>query len=69
VAGAPDPHQYLVILTGRERELVGCVALGKSNEEIGRRPRTQSIDRQVTHKPSTMKLGARGRAQLVVIAS
>jgi DNA-binding NarL/FixJ family response regulator len=63
----PAPPQ-LSELTRREREVVGLVAMGLSNDEIGERlvitPATAK-----THVSRAMtKAGARDRAQLVVLA-
>jgi DNA-binding NarL/FixJ family response regulator len=65
---APVAPERLEALTGREREVVSLVAEGLTNEEIGEwlgmRPLTAK-----THVNRAMaKLGARDRAQLVVLA-
>jgi DNA-binding NarL/FixJ family response regulator len=55
-------------LTGREREVMALVGLGLSNEEIARRLVVSPLTAK-THVSRTMvKLGARDRAQLVVLA-
>jgi DNA-binding NarL/FixJ family response regulator len=64
----PDPSPRLGALTEREREVMGLVGAGLSNDEIARRlvlsPATAK-----THVSRIMtKLGARDRAQLVVLA-
>jgi DNA-binding NarL/FixJ family response regulator len=63
---APSPG--LSELTAREREVLGLVASGLSNEDIARRIYV-SQSTVKTHVARAMaKLGARDRAQLVVIA-
>ena len=60
--------ERLRALTGRERELVGLVATGLSNEDMAERL-CLSVLTVKTHVNRAMtKLGARDRAQLVVIA-
>ncbi|RBL85465.1 DNA-binding response regulator, partial [Streptomyces cavourensis] len=60
--------ERLAVLTGREREVMALVAAGLSNEEIGRRLIMSPLTAK-THVSRTMtKLGARDRAQLVVLA-
>jgi DNA-binding NarL/FixJ family response regulator len=55
-------------LTSREREVVSLVAAGLSNEEIAARIYV-SQSTVKTHVARTMtKVGARDRAQLVVVA-
>ncbi len=62
------PHPGLSELTAREREVLALVAAGRSNEEIGKRLYV-SLSTVKTHVARAMtKLGARDRAQLVVIA-
>ena len=71
-ATRPDPHrtppEVLACLTEREREVLGLVARGLSNHEIA----TELVISPATAKTHVsrvmMKLGARDRAQLVVIA-
>ncbi len=59
--------ERLAVLTGREREVMALVA-GLSNEEIGRALIMSPLTAK-THVSQTMtKLGARDRAQLVVLA-
>jgi DNA-binding NarL/FixJ family response regulator len=63
---APSPD--LTRLTEREREVMTLVAAGLSNDEIGQQLHT-SVSTAKTHATRAMtKLGARDRAQLVVIA-
>jgi DNA-binding NarL/FixJ family response regulator len=65
---AAAPHPDLVRLTDREREVVGWVATGRSNDEIAA-ALVVSPDTVRTHVSRAMlKLGARDRAQLVVFA-
>jgi DNA-binding NarL/FixJ family response regulator len=65
---AVRPHPRLADLTGREREVVGLVAEGLTNQEIAERL-TMSPATARTHVSRAMvKLGARDRAQLVVFA-
>ncbi|MFC4109511.1 response regulator [Micromonospora zhanjiangensis] len=64
----PVPAHRLAELTARERQVVGLVAAGLSNQEIGARL-TMSPATAKTHVNRAMaKLGARDRAQLVVLA-
>ncbi|MFD8523985.1 response regulator [Streptomyces capillispiralis] len=60
--------QRLDPLTGREREVLALVGRGLSNDEIGRRLIMSPLTAK-THVSRVMtKLGARDRAQLVVVA-
>jgi DNA-binding NarL/FixJ family response regulator len=64
----PAPHPGLHALTEREREVVGLVADGLSNEEIAERLVVSPATVR-THVSRAMgKLGAHDRAQLVVVA-
>ncbi|HEY5505971.1 MAG TPA: response regulator transcription factor [Coriobacteriia bacterium] len=71
-ATRPDPHrtppEALSVLTEREREVLSLVARGLTNHEIA----TELVISPATAKTHVsrvmMKLGARDRAQLVVIA-
>ncbi|MEU8828423.1 response regulator transcription factor [Streptomyces sp. NPDC048636] len=65
---APAPVSVLTELTEREREVMALVGIGLSNEEIARRLVVSPLTAK-THVSRTMvKLGARDRAQLVVLA-
>ncbi|GAA1994463.1 response regulator [Kitasatospora viridis] len=67
---APDEHAgpSLEVLTGREREVLTLVGMGLSNDEIARRLVVSPLTAK-THVSRTMvKLAARDRAQLVVLA-
>ncbi|MEV6132996.1 response regulator transcription factor [Streptomyces violaceusniger] len=69
---APDAHlappERLSELTGREREVMGLAAEGRSNTEIAEVLTLSPLTvRTHIHRAMT-KLGARDRAQLVVIA-
>jgi DNA-binding NarL/FixJ family response regulator len=67
-ARSPAPPPGLGELTAREREVAGLVASGLSNEDIAHRIYV-SQSTVKTHVARAMaKLGARDRAQLVVIA-
>ncbi|MES4909148.1 MULTISPECIES: response regulator transcription factor [unclassified Streptomyces] len=64
----PAPAAALAELTDREREVMALVGIGLSNEEIARRLVVSPLTAK-THVSRTMiKLGARDRAQLVVLA-
>jgi DNA-binding NarL/FixJ family response regulator len=58
----------LAELTDREREVVGLVALGLSNEEIAETLVISPATAKTHVSRSMMKVGARDRAQLVVLA-
>ncbi|MFD5512061.1 response regulator [Streptomyces sp. NPDC127051] len=65
---APEAAAGLDRLTEREREVMALVGLGLSNAEIARRLVVSPLTAK-THVSRTMiKLGARDRAQLVVLA-
>ncbi|MGV9314273.1 response regulator [Streptomyces sp. NPDC003691] len=65
---APADDGLLAGLTEREREVMALVGIGLSNEEIARRLVVSPLTAK-THVSRTMvKLGARDRAQLVVLA-
>lgn len=64
----PDSAVSLARLTDREREVMALVGIGLSNDEIARRLVVSPLTAK-THVSRTMvKLGARDRAQLVVLA-
>ncbi|MFI1471867.1 response regulator [Streptomyces wuyuanensis] len=64
----PAGAEALADLTEREREVMALVGIGLSNEEIARRLVVSPLTAK-THVSRTMvKLGARDRAQLVVLA-
>ncbi|MGR8011980.1 response regulator [Streptomyces hypolithicus] len=64
----PSQDEALAELTGREREVMALVGIGLSNDEIARRLVVSPLTAK-THVSRTMvKLGARDRAQLVVLA-
>ncbi|MEO3750874.1 response regulator transcription factor [Streptomyces sp. B6B3] len=58
----------LAPLTGREREVMALVAAGLSNEEIGGRLLMSPLTAKTHVSRAMTKLGARDRAQLVVLA-
>jgi len=65
---APTDEVGLGELTEREREVMALVGIGLSNDEIARRLVVSPLTAK-THVSRTMvKLGARDRAQLVVLA-
>ncbi len=64
----PAPAAGMEQLTEREREVMALVGIGLSNDEIARRLVVSPLTAK-THVSRTMvKLGARDRAQLVVLA-
>jgi DNA-binding NarL/FixJ family response regulator len=58
----------LDVLTDREREVVGLVALGLSNDEIAERLVLSPLTAKTHVNRAMVKLDARDRAQLVVLA-
>jgi DNA-binding NarL/FixJ family response regulator len=68
--GAPDPAaaRLLDLLTAREREIVALVAQGLSNDEIAERLYVSPLTAKTHANRAMMKVGARDRAQLVVLA-
>jgi DNA-binding NarL/FixJ family response regulator len=62
------PHPDLHLLTERELEIVGWVATGLSNDEIAAALLVSPATVRTHVSRSLIKLGARDRAQLVVIA-
>ncbi|MCC5034632.1 response regulator transcription factor [Streptomyces sp. WAC 00631] len=63
-----DGAGRLDVLTGREREVLGLVAAGLSNGEIAERLTVSPLTVKTHVNRAMAKLGARDRAQLVVIA-
>jgi len=61
-------HPRLVDLTGREREVLGLIGLGMTNDEIAERLVVSPATARTHVSRAMVKLGARDRAQLVVIA-
>ncbi len=64
----PKDPERLAVLTEREREVMALVAHGLSNEEIGQRLAMSPATAKTHVSRAMLKLGARGRAQLVVLA-
>ncbi|MDF3300239.1 response regulator [Streptomyces tropicalis] len=64
----PAGHGRLECLTPRERDVVGLVALGLSNDDIAERLFVSPLTAKTHVNRAMTKLGARDRAQLVVIA-
>jgi DNA-binding NarL/FixJ family response regulator len=62
------PHSQLSSLTEREREIVGLVGEGLSNDEIAARLTVSPATARTHVSRAMVKLGARDRAQLVVFA-
>ena len=62
------PHPQLEALTAPEREVVGLVAEGLSNQEIAERLVLSPATARTHVSRAMIKLGARDRAQLVVFA-
>jgi DNA-binding NarL/FixJ family response regulator len=67
-ARSATPHPDLASLTEREREVVGLVATGLSNDEIASRLFLSPATVRTHVGRAMMKLDARDRAQLVVFA-
>ena len=67
-AKEPGPASELDRLTDREREVVALVAEGLSNEEIAERLIVSPATAKTHVSRAMVKLGARDRAQLVVLA-
>ncbi|CAK7285268.1 response regulator [Streptomyces sp. RM1] len=65
---APAGRERLGALTGREREVLVQVAGGHSNDEIAERLAVSPLTVKTHVNRAMAKLGARDRAQLVVIA-
>jgi DNA-binding NarL/FixJ family response regulator len=62
------PHPQLATLTDREREIVGLVGEGLNNDEIADRLVVSPATARTHVSRAMIKLSARDRAQLVVIA-
>src|SRR5262249_35107373 len=66
--GPAAPGHQLDVLTGREREVMALVGAGLSNEQIADRLVLSPATAKTHVNRAMMKLGARDRAQLVVLA-
>jgi DNA-binding NarL/FixJ family response regulator len=64
----PGSQERLAALTAREREVLAMVAAGLSNVEIGRTLRMSPLTAKTHVSRIITKLGARDRAQLVMLA-
>lgn len=64
---ATEPDEFK-LLTAREREIMTLVATGLSNEDIANRLYLSPLTVKTHVNRTMMKLGARDRAQLVVLA-
>ncbi len=64
----PSPHPGIRTLTEREREVVGLVAEGLTNDEIAERLVVSPATARTHVSRAMVKLNARDRAQLVVFA-
>ncbi|WP_019544648.1 response regulator transcription factor [Streptomyces sulphureus] len=64
----PTPPTSLADLTEREREVMALVGLGLTNEEIAGRLFLSPLTAKTHVSRAMVKLGARDRAQLVVLA-
>ncbi|MEV0218319.1 response regulator transcription factor [Streptomyces sp. NPDC050704] len=60
--------ERLAVLTDREREVMALVAAGLSNEDIGKQLIMSPLTAKTHVSRAMTKLGARDRAQLVVLA-
>jgi DNA-binding NarL/FixJ family response regulator len=67
-AKAPTPPLTLDVLTDREREVMALAGAGLSNDEIGARLFVSPATARTHVSRAMVKLGARDRAQLVVLA-
>uniref|UniRef100_A0AAU3H2E6 Response regulator transcription factor n=1 Tax=Streptomyces sp. NBC_01401 TaxID=2903854 RepID=A0AAU3H2E6_9ACTN len=69
-ARSKEPEEATVLdeLTEREREVMALVGIGLSNEEIARRLVVSPLTAKTHVSRAMVKLGARDRAQLVVLA-
>ncbi|MET8256677.1 response regulator transcription factor [Micromonospora sp. NPDC005205] len=68
VAPTPVDGGRLAVLTDREREVMSLVAIGLTNEEIGRRLSMSPATARTHVHRAMVKLRVRDRAQLVVLA-
>jgi DNA-binding NarL/FixJ family response regulator len=68
LGGIVPPEEVLSSLTQREREVVTLVAAGLSNDEIAVRLTVSPLTAKTHVSRAMTKLGARDRAQLVVLA-
>ena len=64
----PGPSSDLDVLTEREREIMALIAHGLSNDDIAERLYLSPLTVKTHANRAMMKLGARDRAQLVVLA-
>ncbi|MFE9371193.1 response regulator [Streptomyces sp. NPDC006711] len=64
----PAAADALAALTDREREVMALAGIGLSNEEIARRLVVSPLTAKTHVSRAMVKLGARDRAQLVVLA-
>jgi DNA-binding NarL/FixJ family response regulator len=67
-AGRPGTDSALSELTDREREIMALVATGLTNDEIASQLHLSPLTVKTHVSRAMLKLGARDRAQLVVIA-
>jgi len=67
-AAAPAGGARLATLTAREREVVGLVATGLSNEDIARELVISPLTAKTHITRAIAKLGVRDRVQLVILA-
>ncbi|MGW1175113.1 response regulator [Kitasatospora sp. NPDC002543] len=65
---APQGLPDVSVLTEREREVLALVGMGLSNEEIARRLVVSPLTAKTHVSRAMVKVGARDRAQLVVLA-